>query len=134
MKDPAELSAGLLRKARNDRIVMEASLAAGALDAACFHAQQLVEKCLKAFLAHRSVVFPYTHNLTKLIDTCAGLDPTFSSLLPAVAPLTPYAVELRYDDSFWPSQQVTEEARSSALAVVQFVLDRLPGDISRSAE
>jgi HEPN domain-containing protein len=134
MRDPAELGAGLLRKARNDRIAMEASVAAGALDAACFHAQQLVEKCLKAFLAHRGVAFPYTHNLTKLIEACSGIDPAFSSLLPAVAPLTPYAVELRYDDSFWPSQQVAEEARYSALAVLHFVLDRLPDEIANSAE
>jgi HEPN domain-containing protein len=80
--------------------------AAQALDTACFHAQQAVEKCLKAFLAHRNVEFPYTHNLAKLIEICAGLDPAFRSLLPAVAPLTPYAVELRYDDSFWHSESI----------------------------
>lgn len=134
MKDPAELSRGLLRKAKQDRIAMEPLLAAHALDAACFHAQQAVEKCLKAYLAHRDVEFPYTHNLAKLIEICAGLDPAFRSLLPAVAPLTPYAVEMRYDDSFWPSESVAKEARSSALAVFEFVLDRLPIDIAKSAE
>src|SRR5208282_1798527 len=132
MRDPDELCVGLLGKARSDRIAMEASLAAGALDAACFHAQQMVEKGLKAFLAHRSVAFPYTHNLTKLVESCAGIDPAFRSLLPTVAPLTPYAVELRYDDSFWPSRQVADEALSSAYTVFQFVLDRLPGGIRKS--
>jgi HEPN domain-containing protein len=134
MKDAAELCCGLLRKSKSDCIAMEASLAAQALDAACFHAQQMAEKSLKAFLAHRGVAFPYTHNLTKLIEISAGLDTTFRSLLPFVRPLTPYAVELRYDDSFWPSQQVAEEARASALAVLQFVLDRLPADIRKAAE
>jgi HEPN domain-containing protein len=134
MKDPAELSRGLLLKAQHDRAAMDALLAAQALDAACFHAQQAVEKCLKAFLAHRNVEFPYTHNLAKLIEICAGLDPAFRSLLPAVAPLTPYAVEWRYDDSFWPSESVALEARSSVLAVLEFVLDRLPGDIRKAAE
>jgi HEPN domain-containing protein len=133
MKDAAELCRGLLRKAKSDRIAMEASLSAQAVDAACFHAQQMTEKCLKAFLAHPSVAFPYTHNLTKLIEMGAGLDATFRSLLPTVAPLAPYAVELRYDDSFWPSQQVAEEARAPALAVLRFVLDRLPADISQAA-
>jgi HEPN domain-containing protein len=113
---------------------MEACLSAQAFDVACFHAQQMAEKCLKAFLAHRGVVFPYTHNLTKLIEMGAGIDATFRSLLPAVASLTPYAVELRYDDSFWPSRQVAEEARATALAVFQFVLDRLPADIKQAAE
>ena len=134
MKDAAELCRGLLLKAKSDRIAMEASLSAQALDAACFHAQQMSEKSLKAFLAHRSVAFPYTHNLTKLTEIAAGIDATFRSLLSTVAPLTPYAVELRYDDSFWPSRQVAEEARSSALAILRFVLDRLPADIRKSAE
>jgi HEPN domain-containing protein len=134
MKDAAELCRGLLRKARSYRVAMEASLAAQALDAACFHAQQMAEKCLKAFLAHRGVVFPYTHNLTKLVEIGAGVDPAFRSLLPTVRPLTPYAIELRYDDSFWPSQQVAEEARASALAVLRFVLDRLPADVRGAGE
>jgi len=134
MKDAAELCRGLLRKAESDRMAMEASLSAQALDAACFHAQQMTEKCLKAFLAHHSVAFPYTHNLTKLIELSAEIDATFRSLLPAVAPLTPYAVELRYDDSFWPNKQVAEEARSSALAVLRFVLDCLPADTRTNAE
>lgn len=134
MKDAAELCRGLLSKAKSDRIAMEASLAAGAFDAACFHAQQTAEKCLKAFLAHRSIPFPYTHNLTKLVELAAGIDAAFRSLLPVVAPLTPYAVELRYDESFWPSRQVAEEARTSALAVLRFLLERLPADIMKSAE
>src|SRR5271169_3579624 len=126
MRDAAELCRGLLLKAKSDRIAMEASLAAGALDAACFHAQQMTEKSLKAFLIHLGVSFPYTHNLTKLVEICAGTDITFRSLLPTVAPLTPYAVELRYDDSFWPSQQVAEDASTSALTVLRFLVDRLP--------
>ncbi len=44
------------------------------------------------------------------------------------------AVELRYDDSFWPTQQVAEEAQASARAVSQFVLDRLPPDVRKAAE
>ena len=43
-------------------------------------------------------------------------------------------MELRYDDSFWPTLQVAKEARASALAVCQFVLDRLPPDVRKSAE
>jgi HEPN domain-containing protein len=102
------------------------------LDAAC--AQQAAEKCLKAFLAHRGVAFAYSHNLTKLVEICAGLDSTFRTLLPAVTPLTPYAVELRYDESFWPSESVAQEARASALAVLEFVMGKLPTDITNAAE
>ena len=51
MKGAAELCRGLLRKARSDRIAMEASLAAQAFDAACFHAQQITEKVPESSLS-----------------------------------------------------------------------------------
>lgn len=94
----------------------------------------MVEKCLKAFLAYRQVSFPYTHNLTKLVEIAGAIDPAVRSLLPSVAPLTPYAVELRYDDSFWPTQKVAEEARESALFALRFILDRLPPEVRIAAE
>src|SRR5208283_4068544 len=100
----------------------------------CFHAQQAAEKYLKAFLTHHEAPFPYTHNLSKLVELCAQIDPDFRSLLPQVAPLTPYAVRPRYDASFWPTQEEAEQARSVAHAVFEFVLHRLPDDIRKAAE
>jgi len=129
MKEKSELVRGWLRKAWSDCVAMEASLNAGALDAACFHAQQAAEKHLKAFLIHAGVEFPFTHNLAKLLELCAGLDTSFHSLTSTVTPLTPYAVELRYDSEFWPSVEVAQKARSSALDVREFVLSRLPEEI-----
>ena len=126
MKARTDLVRGWLRKASSDLVALDASLNAGALDAACFHARQAVEKYLKAFLIHHGRDFPRTHNLSKLVEICAGLDESFRTLIPVVAPLTPYAVELRYDDEFWPIRQVALDARSSALAVKEFVLSRLP--------
>jgi HEPN domain-containing protein len=134
MKEKAELVLGWLRKAQSDSVALDVTLRARALDAACFHAQQAAEKYLKAFLTHHEVPFPYTHNLTKLVELCAQIDTDFRSLLPQVEPLTPYAVRPRYDASFWPSQEAAEEARSSAHAVLEFVLHRLPDDIRRAAE
>lgn len=60
----------------------------------CFHAQQAVEKTLKAVLLHRSVAFPLTHDLVALAeiatnagivlpdwrDELSGLNPTPSRL------------------------------------------------------
>jgi len=105
---------------------MEASLHAGAYDAACFHAQQAAEKYLKAFLTHHDRDFPYTHNLTRLAELCATVDDSFRSLMPQLASLTPYAVQLRYDAEFWPIRQVAEEAGATALSVRDFVLRRSP--------
>jgi len=58
VKDPVELSRGLLLKAQYDRVALDALLETQALDAACFHAQRAVEMCLKAFRAHRQIEFP----------------------------------------------------------------------------
>jgi len=80
MNDPAEVCRGLLRKARQDRMALEALLPAQVFDTACFHAQQAVEKGLKAFLAYHSVPFPYTHNLAKLVEVCAGFDPAWGGV------------------------------------------------------
>lgn len=130
MKEKADSVRGWLRKAWSDGVAMDASLNAGALDAACFHAQQTAEKYLKAFLIYADVKFPFTHNLTKLVELCAGIDTSFRSLITLVAPLTPYAVELRYDEEFWPSVEVAQAARSSALSIREFVLNKLPPEIT----
>ena len=126
MKNNADLVRGWLKKARSDELALDASVEAGALDAACFHAQQAAEKYLKAFLTHTGIAFPYVHNLSKLVELCTGQDASFQSLLTTVEPLTPYAVELRYDHEFWPSREVAEEAKALAGAVRDFVLKKLP--------
>jgi HEPN domain-containing protein len=116
MKEKAELVRGWVRKGDGDRLALDVTLRAGALEAACFHAQQAVEKYLKAFLTHRGVPFPYSHNLAKLVELCAGVDSEFRSLLPTVEPPTPFAVRPRYDPSFSPSERIADESRSAALA------------------
>ena len=130
MKERADLVRGWLRKAQSDEKAMEASFQTGALDAACFHAQQAAEKYLKAFLTHATVTFPYTHNLAKLVDLCSGQDPSVRSLISCAELLTPYAVEARYDLDFWPSVAATKRACSCARTVREFVVRRLPREVT----
>jgi HEPN domain-containing protein len=130
MKEQADLVRGLLRKASSDLLAVDATLAAGANDAAAFHAQQAVEKLLKAYLASEGVDFPFTHNLSKLVELCSEVDTAFQALIPIVEPLTPYAVELRYDSDFWPTAQEASEARDFALAARDFVLALLPTSLT----
>lgn len=131
MQEKSSLVVAWLRKARSDEIALDASLNAGAPDAACFHAQQCAEKYLKALLIHVEITFPFTHNLVKLTRICAAKYPPFFSLVPIVEPLTPYAVELRYDAEFWPTTESAKEARLAALAVKEQVLRHLPEAIVR---
>jgi HEPN domain-containing protein len=125
MKERRDLVRGLLRKARSDLAALDGSVSTGALDAACFHAQQACEKHLKAYLIAAGVEYPFTHNLTKLVELAATFDPAFQTLEDQVAALTPYAVELRYDYEFWPDVETVESARVVAREVQRFVTGRL---------
>lgn len=129
MRARPNLVRGWLRKAASDGVALDAALAAGAFDAACFHAQQAVEKYLKAVLIFMEVEFPFTHNLVRLVELVAGHDPSFRSLLPTVEPLTPYAVEARYDLDFWPTSETAQDARSAVATVRTFVLSRLSPEL-----
>lgn len=66
----------------------------------CFHAQQAVEKALKAVLLHAGVDFPFTHDLEALLDTLSSAGIEVPDELQDVGLLTPYAVETRYP-GFW---------------------------------
>ena len=132
MKEHIDLVRGWLRKAQSDLVAMDTLLKAGSLDAATFHAQQAAEKYIKAFLLNADVEFPYTHNLERLVEICCAVDPSFEELVDVVESLTPYAVELRYDAEFWPSDEEVKDARSRTLKVRDFVVGRLPSSIVES--
>jgi HEPN domain-containing protein len=129
MKSRADLVRGWLRKAGSDLENVRLCLAAGqALDTACFHAQQAVEKSLKAYLVAYEVDFPYLHNLEKLVAICAQRDSAFLTLLESAQELTPYAVELRYDEEFWPDPDTAQAALRVAEEIQAFVVARLPAE------
>lgn len=60
-----------------------------------FHAQQAVEKLLKAWLALLGEEYPLTHNLEVLLDIIAQRAPAAGQFWPLVD-YTPYAGRLRY--------------------------------------
>jgi HEPN domain-containing protein len=66
----------------------------------CFHAQQAVEKYLKALLAHKGVDFPRTHDIDFLLSECRNVT---SGELDHVDPksLTDFGVSVRYPDDFY---------------------------------
>ena len=100
-------------------------------DIASFHAQQAAEKAIKAYLTWHDIIFPKTHSLVALIAHCLEVDTDFRILRTASMTLTPYAVASRYPGnvpnlSFADAQQ----AQSLAQEVWQFVLKRLPDEVS----
>jgi HEPN domain-containing protein len=58
-----------------------------------FHSQQCAEKYLKAYLVFKNIEFPYTHNITTLLDLCSSIDESFEKLRDADI-LTSYATAL----------------------------------------
>lgn len=90
----------LLRKARQDELVLERLLVDTEVDddTLGFHAQQAIEKLLKAALAIRHVAFPRTHDLGTLIDLLAKAGIRLPEDLAGVDRLTPFGTTFRYDE------------------------------------
>ncbi len=82
-------------------------------DTVCFHAQQCVEKYLKALLVFRDINFPKTHDIHSLV----GLSPRRNRVklsLEEQRRLTGYAAALRYPET--PSPSLVEARKAVAIA------------------
>jgi HEPN domain-containing protein len=90
----------LLRLARRDQAAMQALLGAPGVPVALafFHAQQAAEKALKAVMCLQALVFRRTHDLEELAGQLADVGCAPSVTESELRPLTPYAVEYRYND------------------------------------
>ncbi|MFM8810253.1 MAG: HEPN domain-containing protein [Chthoniobacterales bacterium] len=92
------------------------------LETACYHAQQAVEKILKAFLISRGAAAPRTHNLVALLDTAVEFEPSTADLKEACSLLTPYAVDLRYPGDIGVVEHIEAE---NALSMMDRAWSRL---------
>jgi HEPN domain-containing protein len=99
MKQPSELARRFLSLADRDIKVFRKLVNDPDIDdeAVGFHAQQAVEKCMKAVLALHQIEFRKTHDLRALIDLLEEHGLTRPPLLDAIKRLNPFAVVLRYD-------------------------------------
>jgi len=97
-------------------------------DTACFHCQQVVEKCLKALLTLAGIHAPRTHNLEalhNLLPRRYRLSVSDAEL----ASLNPYAVEVRCaDDWHGPSPDEAASAVSVARKVREEARGLLPSE------
>jgi HEPN domain-containing protein len=98
---PGDLPRVLLGLARDDDFAARSLLPVeGVADAILgFHAQQAVEKSLKAVLASADVQFPYTHDLDGLIELCRGHGLDVPDALDDADQLSPFGVRMRYGAS-----------------------------------
>jgi HEPN domain-containing protein len=95
----ADLATLLLRKADQDIYVLEKLVSdeEAPVEVFGFHAQQAVEKLIKATLSGKGVAYVRTHRLGELVDLAAVHGIRFPDEIESLVDLTPYAVEFRYD-------------------------------------
>lgn len=93
-------------------------------DAACFHAQQRIEKYLKARLQEADIAFGRTHNLVALLDFLRPLEPAWEILRPHLRALTAFAVAFRY-----PGESADKEDAREALTLCRTVRRRIRHDL-----
>lgn len=73
-----------------------------------YHAQQCAEKHLKAYLVYIGVDFPYTHNISRLLELCGEQGENWPKNIEDAEELTPFAITTRYPGE--DAEVVKEEA------------------------
>lgn len=126
---PPDLAGTLLGRARADAAALARLSSDEGIDDAIvgFHAQQAVEKSVKAVLAAHSVDFPFVHDigrLVRLLDT-AGVDRP--SRADEAIELSPWAAEPRYGEVF-----VESVDRSQLTSIVEAVLEWAHEELDRA--
>ncbi|MHB1646166.1 MAG: HEPN domain-containing protein [bacterium] len=124
---------GWLNKANHDMEVLKHNDLPK--DIICFHAQQAVEKMLKAFLIYNDQEIQkfQIHDIDKIIKECSKINPEFEELSNlGVGKLTEYAVGSRYPNDYdeyndfqMPSVTETKEAILIAEKVKSFVIAKI---------
>ena len=87
-------------------------------DSACFHAQQCIEKYLKAVLIKRRIPFSKVHDLEVLLDLCLATYPLWEPMRDDMQLLTQYAVQFRY-----PGESADKEEARKAIKAMKRSLE-----------
>ena len=85
-----------------------------------FHSQQCAEKALKAFLVYHNVKFRINHDLAVLVKACANINDEFFSVKDLANELTPYAIDIRYPENYYPD--IYEPSGESAIYSAKHIL------------
>lgn len=141
MSEPTDIHAERIRlvrqwleKARRDwdvcELLMEPPHGAPVFSAVCFHAQQCVEKLLKAVLVWRDIDFRKTHDIQVLMKLLAEGDrPNLSDAEQRA--LTAYAVDSRYELDMIFTKTMAAGALDAARKTREFVVPRIEGEVER---
>jgi hypothetical protein len=113
----------LLIKASEDEAALQAT---GNPDAVLgFHAQQAVEKLMKALISARSAPFELTHNLLRLNAVIQDLGETLPATPVPLSDLNDFAVEYRYDLLFQHETPSIAELIETVRLIREHVVTRI---------
>ncbi len=124
-----ELANEWLAKADEDYALIQHLMSENSpyLSAIAFHAQQAVEKFLKAFLVMHQQEFPKTHDIDRLLDLIQIVDESLAKRLRPIGVLSPYGVDIRYPGDF---PQVFEEDAREAVGLVELTATQIRNNLS----
>ena len=127
-----ELTRLLLQKAAQDQAAMARLLPDTDLNDEIigFHAQQAVEKALKAWLAYLGIDYPKVHHLETLLALLNAQGHSLPAALAGVNKLTPFATVFRYEEL--PLAVILD--RADTLQLVQRILVFVNQQVGECAE
>ena len=96
-------------------------------DAVCFHAQQCIEKYLKARLVEANLPSPKIHDLEELLALNLPHEPLWEAFRPMLNDLTSYAVNYRY-----PGNSATHEMAQTAVANCRLIRQAIRNSLGLS--
>jgi len=91
-----------------------------------YHAQQCAEKSLKAFLVSHRIDFPYTHNISRLLELCGKTARWGDSLMDSEE-LSAYAVTTRYPGE---EEEVTRDEALRAIDLASLVREAVERELT----
>jgi HEPN domain-containing protein len=95
-------------------------------DNICFHAQQMAEKYLKAFLVYSGLHVEKIHYLPRIIELCGKADPDFHILMEDARAITDYAASGRYPDDW---EEIPLAEAQAAVETAQRIMSFVKGKI-----
>ena len=107
----------------------------GGYHIACFLAQQVGEKALKAFLYAKGEELVIGHSVERLCTTAAGFDKEFAEKVKKWSILDGYYVATRYPNGLpdsIPARVYTEQAATDAVSIAGEVVSFVRHKISKS--
>ena len=107
----------LIELAQRDEVAFQVLIKSSQVDFSIigFHAQQAVEKLIKAVLTRHELAFPFTHDLVALHNILVDAQIPNPFQKAEIKRLTPYAVTSRYD---LERDEILDETQAQAMVAL----------------